>query len=183
METSQSTSNLDSAAAIDMRRYIGRGATPGSKFTVVAAAGLYVGEGVWDKIEPNRLVATISGKVPSWIPVIGGKPFSVTVEAALRDSGRAALSISGSVSGSALGLIRTSGDEARVAGLKFEGHLSTISEVSLTRWKEVETRFGFYRIPYTPFGFECWFVQNGAAAEGTVEEKYPCPEAPAGASM
>lgn len=166
------------AQVTDLRRYISTLAAPGATFDVKVTGGITIADGTWTVVQASQIQTNIKGKVPGWIPGIGGKKFNVTLVVELLDRSKARVSISGSVSGSAVGNLTESGDELKIKDLKFESPLQTITEVSLTRVDDIQTRASFYRIPYTIFWFQSWFVPKGAADSAAGD--YPSPPVPEG---
>ena len=157
----------------DLRRYLSTEAAPGAKFDVKLSGGIQAAEGSWIIVDEKQAQTSIKGEVPRWIPRIGGRKFEITLHVELLEEHRALVSVSGSVTGSAVGVFTTEKDELKIKDLRFSGHLETISEVSLTRWHRVETRASFYRIPYTRLWLESWFTPKVAA--GLSSENYPSP--------
>lgn len=171
--TSEKTDATESSeSAIDLRRFISRKAAPGVAFQILLPGGIHVADGSWLEVKQNQLKFNGKGKVPSWIPHWGGKEFDVSIEITPLAGNQAEVSATGGVSGTSKGpyTIESSGKEIRINKLD----LRRIQTVSLTRWKEDETRASFFPIP-TPVGdirvwIEAWFVHKSVGDEGSAPD-------------
>ena len=162
----------------DLRRYIGYTAAPGQRLSVRLPGPVEVAQGTWTKVEPTSLAAQFKGEVPRWIPGIGGKKFEVALSIEYLNTGRARVSVSGSVSGSAEGKVDFTRTELKIVDLKFAAPLNSITSITLEPWHQTETRVSLWHVPGLVFWFRIWLAPLDEVSVSHGD--YPAPNLPEG---
>ncbi len=162
----------------DLRRYIGNTAAPGQRLSVRLPGPVEVAQGTWTEVEPTSLGAQFKGEVPRWIPGIGGKKFEVKLAVEYLNTGRARVTVSGSVSGSSEGQVEFTGTELKIVDLEFADPLGSITSIILEPWHRTETRISLWHVPGLVYWFRIWLAPLDEVAAS--HDDYPAPDLPAG---
>lgn len=139
----------------NLTQFISSEAKPGKQFKVKLKGNIDIANGEWLKVENNQIAAKITGEVP-----VLKIPFDVVVTIIISGE-HATITLNGNANAKGNGqLHQVSTDELKIINLAFDDeHFNDITEISLTRWKHVETRASIYKNPILKFGWlETWWV-------------------------
>lgn len=130
---------------LDLKRFVSTEAKNDVYFKITTwiVAEFNIGKGKWAKVENNHLKINVEGTVP-----LIGNDFSLIISIEKMNFETVNVELSGSINISSKGSIyKESEDELKIIDLDFDHEgLKDISIISITRWKEVETRVSFYNV-------------------------------------
>lgn len=136
---------MTNSSQIDFRRFISNKAYNNLSFNITTwlPTEFNVGKGIWKTVENNILKTSINGVVP-----IKNTNFDIDITIEKTSNNKCEVSLSGALKANGTGeLYVKSNDELNIINLNFNHEqLKEITTISITRWKEVETRVSFYNV-------------------------------------
>tara|TARA_R110002051_G_scaffold128399_2_gene202118 strand:+ start:408 stop:845 length:438 start_codon:yes stop_codon:yes gene_type:complete len=142
---------------LNLRRFISDNASEGKPFVVKLSGDVTIAKGEWITVNDDFFKIKVDGKINLIIKEIN---FSCT--AIIKKEGNGAkIILSGDANTTGTGdLQQESADELKILNLSFDDErFNQITEISLTRWKNVETRASIYKNPILQNGWlQTWWV-------------------------
>ncbi|MFN0728788.1 hypothetical protein [Polaribacter gochangensis] len=126
---------METTVQLDLRRFISAEAAESKSFEVKLAGNIKIGIGSWLQVDSSEIKVLIEGEYLN-------QQFEITIIITKISDSTLKINISGSINASGQGLLqRESNDELKIVELDLDNsNLSSIKQISLTRWKHNETR-------------------------------------------